>query len=128
GKMQPSWLEVRSSGFHNLIGEFVGVVGGARSVSKINFSGDKFSFSIPPQWEQGNNDLSFEGTVQGNKLQGTMTAPDGKQYPFTASKAPFLHSQTKPSWGSPVRLFNGKDLDGWHAMGQNQWIAENGVL
>ncbi|HEU4632350.1 MAG TPA: DUF1080 domain-containing protein, partial [Flavisolibacter sp.] len=28
----------------------------------------------------------------------------------------------------PVRLFNGKDLTGWHAMGENQWKAENGIL
>jgi hypothetical protein len=25
-------------------------------------------------------------------------------------------------------LFNGVNLDGWHATGNNQWIAESGIL
>ena len=33
-----------------------------------------------------------------------------------------------PTWGDPIRLFNGTDLAGWHALGTNQWRATNGVL
>jgi hypothetical protein len=31
-------------------------------------------------------------------------------------------------WGTPVPLFNGADLKGWHALGVNQWQAQAGVL
>ena len=127
GKALPSWLEVRHSGLHTLVGQFVGTGGSARPVSKVNYSGGKISFSIPPQWEEG-NDLSIEGTLQGNSLAGTIIFPDGKSHNWTAVRAPSLRSEKTPVWGSPVRLFSGTDLKGWHTLGDNQWKAENGIL
>lgn len=127
GKEAPSWLEVRHSGLHTLVGHFVGTGGSARPISKVNFSGGKMSFSIPPQWEEG-NDLSVEGTLQGDNITGTITFPDGKNYSYTAVRAPSLRRQSEPVWAKPIRLFNGTDLKGWHAMGENQWKAENGIL
>ncbi|MGE5519657.1 MAG: DUF1080 domain-containing protein, partial [Candidatus Dadabacteria bacterium] len=63
GQELPSWLEVQHSGFHMLVGHFVGIAGSARPISRINFTDNNISFSIPPQWEQGENDLRFEGKV-----------------------------------------------------------------
>ena len=128
GKPSPSWLRVIHSGNHTLVGEWVSVSGSARPIAKVNYTGGKFSFSIPPQWESGPNDLSVEGTVAGNHLSGTVTYPDGKSYSWTAVRAPSLKRQKAPVWGAPIRLFNGRDLKGWHAMGDNQWKAENGIL
>lgn len=127
GKELPSWLEVRHSGLHTLVGYFVGTGGSARPISKVNFSGGKMGFTIPPQWEEG-NDLSVEGTLQGNSLSGTITFPDGKNYSWTGVRAPSLRRNKPPVWGKSIRLFNGTDLKGWHAVGENQWKAENGVL
>src|SRR6476469_1593690 len=45
GKKFPSWLEVRHSGLHMLVGQFVGIGGSARPVSRINFTDGKMSFS-----------------------------------------------------------------------------------
>lgn len=128
GKTLPSWLEVRHSGVRTLVGAYVGIVGSARPVSKINFSDGKMSFSIPPQWEQETNDVSFEGVLQGDSLKGTMVAADGKKYDWSAVRAPALRRSAEPVWGKPIRLFNGTDLKGWHASGENQWKAEAGVL
>lgn len=130
GKQVPSWLEVHNSGTHTLVGAFVGTGGSARPVSLVKFDNGKVSFSIPPQWEQGDGELSFEATVQGDNLSGTITFPDGKSYPCTAVRAPSLQQEKAPVWGKPVQLFSGKDLTGWHTLGnaQNQWIVENGVL
>lgn len=127
GKELPSWLEVRHSGLHTLVGHFVGTSGSARPISKVNFSGGKMSFTIPPQWEEG-NDLSVDGTLQGNSLNGTITFPDGKNYSWTAVRSPSLRRQKEAVWGKSIRLFNGTDLKGWHALGDNQWKAENGIL
>jgi len=127
GKEIPSWLEVRHSGLRMLTGEFVGASGSARPISKVNYSGGKMSFTIPPQWEEG-NDVTVEGTLQGNHLAGSILLPDGKNYSWTAVRAPSLRRNTAPVWGKPVRLFNGTDLKGWRAMGENQWKAENGIL
>lgn len=127
GKKVPSWLEVRHSGLHTLVGYFVGSGGSARPISKVNFNDGKMSFSIPPQWETG-NDLSVNGTLQDNGLTGTILLPDGKTHNWTAVRAPSLRRSKQPVWGKPIRLFNGADLKGWHALGVNQWKAENNVL
>ena len=127
GKEVPSWLEVRHSGLSTLIGEFVGSSGSARPISKVNYSGGKMSFTIPPQWEKG-NDVAVEGTFQNNGLSGTILLPDGKTYTWTAVRAPSLRRSASPVWGNPIRLFNGTDLKGWRALGENQWKAENGIL
>jgi hypothetical protein len=103
GKEVPSWLEVRHSGLSTLVGYFVGSSGSARPVSKVNFSGGKMSFTIPPQWETG-NDVSVEGTLQGNNLAGTILLPDGKSYSYTAVRAPSLQRAKEPSWGKPDSL------------------------
>lgn len=128
GKEIPSWLEVRHSGTHHLVGEYVGGGGSARPVSKIIFNDSKMSFTIPPQWEKEDNDLSFEATLQGDNLAGTMIAANGKSYNWSAVRAPSLHRKSSPIWGKPIRLFNGVDLKGWHTIGQNQWKVEGGIL
>jgi hypothetical protein len=128
GKQAPSWLEVRHSGSKRLIGQFVGITGSARPISQVHFQDGKLSFAIPPQWEEEDNDLQFEGTLSGDQITGTIKLPDGKQYAFKAVRAPSLRNTKAPVWGTPVKLLNGKDLSGWKALGENQWVIENGVL
>ena len=127
GKL-PSWLEVRPSGNGYLVGQFVGVVGMARPVARIDTAGGVIRFAIPPQWEQGKGDLIVEGRMDGDELRGTMTFPDGKRSDFSARRAPSLRRTATPTWGPPIQLFNGKDLTGWRALGTNQWRAVDGVL
>lgn len=128
GKQVPSWLEVVHSGNNTLVGQFVGASGSARPISRVNFNGGKMSFSIPPQWERGTNDLNVEGTLSGDRLTGSMVTPEGKNYTWAAVRAPLLKRQKEPVWETPIRLFNGTDLQGWHALGENQWKAESGIL
>lgn len=128
GKEFPSWLEVKHSGSRTLVGHFVGITGSARPISKIDFAEGKMSFSIPPQWEEENNDLSVEGMFNDDKLTGTMTIPDGKKHNWVGVRAPLLKREKAPVWGTPIKLFNGKDLKGWKALGDNQWVAQAGIL
>ena len=128
GRELPSWFEVTHSGRNTLVGQFVGFGGSARPISRVNFEGGKFSFSIPPQWEQGENDLKVEGTVDGDNLSGTITMPDGKSYNWTGVRAPSLRREKQPVWGTPIKIFNGKNMDGWKTTGNNQWVVEAGVL
>jgi hypothetical protein len=130
GNEKPSWLEIRHSGTHRLFGYFVGDGGSARPVSSIKYINGKMSFTVPPQWEKEDNDIVIEGSLQDGKLSGTMIAANGKTYTWTAVRAPLLKRGKAPVWGNPVKLFNGKDLTGWHTVGTkpNQWKVENGVL
>jgi hypothetical protein len=128
-KKMPSWLEVNHSGLKNLTGHFVGDGGSARPIAKINFKDNKMSFAIPPQWDNSEKDLVVEGELINDKLAGTMNTPMGEILSWEAVRAPKLWRTSQPIWGKPITLFNGKNLDGWEALGKtNQWIVENGVL
>jgi hypothetical protein len=129
GKEFPSWLEVSHSGTHTLVGQYVGAGGSARPISKVNFKDNKMSFTIPPQWDRGDGDFNFEANFQGDSLSGSGVSNDGKNFTWTAHRAPKLKRTKEPVWGEPIQLFNGKDLTGWHAMGnENQWIAQDGIM
>ena len=128
GKDFPSWLEVSHSGTSTLVGQYVGIVGSARPISKINFEDGKMSFAIPPQWDKGTEDLRVEGVLEGDKLSGTMISCEGETFTWTGIRAPLLRRTKQPVWGTPVRLFNGKDLSGWHTTGDNQWVVEPGGI
>ena len=127
---RPSWLEVRKSGHRTLVGQFVGIVGSARPIAHVELAGDSLRFAIPPQWEgeEATSDLVVTGRLQGEKLAGSMTTPEGKRYAWTGVRAPRLHRAAKPTWGQPVNLVQ-PGLAGWRAVGgANQWVVENGIL
>jgi len=128
GRPVPSWFEVIKSGSRMLVGRFVGGGGSARPVSRYYFADGKLSFSIPPQWEREDRDLSVEGQFQGDSLVGTMVMPSGKKFNWAGRRAPALQRTAEPVWGDPVSIFDGKTLAGWHAPGTNQWVADNGIL
>jgi hypothetical protein len=128
GEELPSWLEIRHSGSRTLVGRFVYAMGSARPISEVKMKDGKFSFAIPPQWEDGNTYMEFEGSMDGDVLKGTMLYTNGQTYNWEATRAPKLEYTKNPKWGKPIKLFNGKDLSGWKAMGENQWIVESGVL
>jgi hypothetical protein len=128
GQSRPSWLEIHHSGLRMLVGSFVGVVGSARPISRIFLENGKMSFSIPPQWEDFPNDLKVEGMLGGDSLSGTMTMPDGHSFNWIGKRAPDLNRNKEPKWGKPISLFDGKNMDEWHAMGKNQWVVSNGIL
>jgi len=128
GKSQPSWLEVQKSGLHTLVGRFTANGGSARPISEVKVAGDKYSFSIPPQWSESKRYLDFEFEANGDAIKGTMVDDDGVNCTFTGVRAPELIRDKAPVWGTPIRLFNGKNLTGWHADGKNQWVVVNGLL
>jgi hypothetical protein len=128
GKWQPSWLEVTRSGTKTLIGQFVGTGGSARPISRIDFTNGHCSFSIPPQWDLADGDLTFNGDLAGDSLSGLISYASGKMYKYVARRAPDLVPKREPEWDKPVLLFNGTNLEGWHATGDNQWIADSGLL
>ncbi len=125
----PSWLEVSLSGTRTLVGRFVGGGGSARPISRVVFDNGAVRFAIPPQWEREASDMVFEATLANDALQGVIVTPAGERHPFTGRRAPALRRTAAPVWGTPVTLFNGKDLTGWTTLGgTSQWSAEAGIL
>ncbi len=129
GKSLPSWLEIKHSGRGTLVGRFVYAMGSARPISviKVDDKGN-FRFSIPPQWEGGSEDMIFTGRLDEEQLTGSMIYTDGSVSSWTGKKAPKLSYNSNPKWGTPIDVFNGKDLTGWYATGENQWFVKDGIL
>jgi hypothetical protein len=129
GKPTPAWLGVKLSGYSTLVGKFVGTSGSARPVAEIKFDDGNFSFTIPPQWETGDQDEVIKGELAGGKIRGTIKNSQGKIYSWTGVRAPYLKRTSEAEWGKPIDLFNGKNLSGWKTMGgENQWVVKNGIL
>jgi hypothetical protein len=126
---RPSWLEIQASGPRTLVGRFVGTAGSARPISKVDVTGDTFSFSIPPQFERGDKDLHVEGRIDGDGLTGWLTDPSGTRATWTAMRASSLRRTSPVEWSDPVEIFNGRDTSGWHAQqGASQWVVIDHTL
>lgn len=129
----PSWFEVKLSGYHTLVGQYVGQFGSARPVAKFETKGDHIRFVVPPQWEKRSDDQVLEGKLQGDELQGETTDEQGRTIRWVGRRAPSLERTGDVTWGQPIELFNGKDLTGWRPMFDtnkvpNGWIVKDGVL
>ena len=91
----------------------------------------QLTIQIPKQYERMPDVLVFTGKLSGDKLEGTAQDETGKTVNWTAVKAPEMRRTTKPVWGKPIQLFNGKDLTGWKPRSNahpNCWSVENGSL
>src|SRR5512147_1112024 len=87
-KEYPSWLELTEKD-GRLSANFVGRWGNARPLVKAELSNGKLIFVSPKEEEDSNRDLSFEGTLSGDVLSGSVNAPDGKSsWSWTGKRAP----------------------------------------
>ncbi len=129
GGEQPAWMEIRGSGTRTLVGQFVGWHGSARPVAHVEVGEGGLRFSIPPQWERGDGDLTLEGQARGDQISGTIVTPEGNTVAWTGRRAPLLLRPDSASWGEPITLFNGVDLAGWQVIqGPSQWEVVDGIL
>jgi hypothetical protein len=127
----PSWLEVRLRTETELMGRFVGRVGSARYVGDLGFEGGRVTLRVPVQYERDLDALRFEGTVRGDRIEGTTLAADGAAVRFTATRAPALLPSARPRWRAATPLVSGGDLAGWRprtAEHPGCWRVLDGVL
>ena len=125
----PSWVEVSLSGNRTLVGRFVAGGGSARPIARVTYTDSTMHFTIPPQWDTANNDMTFEATMSSDVLTGTIVTSGGQREAFTAKRAPALRRTTLPVWGVPITLFNGRDLSGWTSFGgTNHWKVVSEIL
>jgi hypothetical protein len=77
--------------------------------------------------------MSFAATLSadGEKLTGTTRSREGAELTWVGVRAPALPKPNNVKWGTPIELFNGKDLAGWKLKDPtrpNGWKAVNDVL
>jgi hypothetical protein len=127
----PSWLEVMLRKESELMGRFVGRSGSSRHVAGITYDNGELLVRVPVQYERNKSDLVFKGRLSGDRLEGTTEDETGKRLQWTAVRAPALRRDSPPKWGSPLELFNGKDVSGWklrNASRGNCWTVADGAL
>ncbi|MDE2252461.1 MAG: DUF1080 domain-containing protein [Gammaproteobacteria bacterium] len=75
--------------------------------------------------------MVFLGQLVGGTLEGVTTGQDGTPWTWQGVRAPSLARAAPRHWGKPQRLFNGKDLAGWHSAdpaAKVQWTVVDGAL
>ena len=110
-----SWLEItpaerEDSGAH---GRPLGPRAAVCRAAELVNGGIRF---VSPKEEEGRTDadMVFEGRLARTGLVGNTSGPDGRRWTWRGERAPSLERKSAPQWGTPVTLFNGKDLGGWH--------------
>jgi hypothetical protein len=83
------------------------------------------------QYESDIDVLRFEGTLRGERIEGTTLAADGAAVRFTATRAPALMPAARPRWRAALPLSSGRDLAGWTPRSAEHagcWRRRDGVL
>jgi len=124
---RPSWIEV-SEDQGQAKGLMVGFWGHATPTGEIQVKDGEIEF-LAPKGEGFSDGTQFKGKLDGGQLVGTATDPKGVTWQWTGHSAPALTREGVPEWGKPIRLFNGRNLDGWRFSNPaHVWSVKNGTL
>jgi hypothetical protein len=123
------WLEVRGAGTPSASGSFIGAPGGGLdAIENVRVDAGELRWTI----RKPKRVLEYRARIAGNRLEGTLEE-DGKTTAFHGVRAPKFASADAALYreGTPVHLFNGKDLSGWkptHTRRPMKWSVEDGIL
>jgi 3-keto-disaccharide hydrolase len=126
----PSWLELSEEN-GQLKARYVGRWGNARPLPKAELSGGQLTFVSPKEEENFPEDMVFTGKLVGRTLEGTISGPKEGKWTWSGRRAPSLKRSGTPKWGKPIKLFDGKTLNGWHMMpanGKPVWTVKDGAM
>ena len=126
----PSWLELKEEN-GALKAEFVGRWGNARPLPKAEVKDGALTFVSPKEEEALKEDMVFTGKIEGNELHGTVNGTNGEKWAWTGVRPPSLEETGTPKWQKPIKLFDGRSLEGWRmqpAGGTPVWTVKDGAL
>jgi Domain of Unknown Function (DUF1080) len=122
GKQAANWLGIREKG-DGLDIWFQPTGGHVFQVPDYKVSGSHLTLNI-------GHGLVWNLDAKDGKLTGTQKHA-GHTISLTGLPAPELKSVEPNAWTEPVKLFNGKNLDGWTPIGdtaENHWVVQDGDL
>jgi hypothetical protein len=126
----PSWLELTDTN-GTLHARLVSRWGHARDLPQASLVDGHLRFVSPKEDEERKDDMVFEGQLVGDTLEGVTSGQDGTRWTWTGARAPSLARTAAPRWEKRQRLFNGKDLTGWHPsdpVTKIAWTVVDGAL
>lgn len=126
----PSWLEVQLRTERQLMSRLVGQFGSVRHAAAVSYENDELVVRVPVQYEGGDDDLVFSGSIDDETLTGKVNMGDGVVLDWRGVRAPALKRDDDIRWGEPVAMI-GDDLSGWRlrdARNPGCWSVANGIL
>jgi len=126
---RPSWIEITEKQ-GQAEGLMTGFSGHATPTGNIQIKDGEIEF-VAPKGEGYGNGTQLKGKLDGEQIVGTATDTKGVTWQWTGQKAPDLDRKGVPEWGKPIRLFNGKNLDGWHLRSPSPtavWSVQHGAM
>jgi hypothetical protein len=124
----PSWLEIKEVNGELQV-RVQGRVSSVHPVQDLKADGANISFDSS-EWFGKPTKVSWQFSLQNDKLSGTQRREDGTEGRITGVRAPALKRPMPAAWSEPEALFNGKDLTGWKPddAASNHWKAQRGDL
>jgi len=130
------WMEISGAGTPEIKGKFIGFPGGdlndipqpAIQDGWLHFG---FDYKDPKTGKPMHRE--YQAKYREHRLFGAMRASDGETLQWVAKRAPEITEKDDGTWrdGTPVELFNHKDLSGWRGLIPNLplgWKAQDGIM
>jgi Domain of Unknown Function (DUF1080) len=124
----PSWIEV-SENQGQLKVVLVGPTDHATPLKQAGIKDGELEFVSPKDESGFDADTTYKAKLAGGRLVGTVTNIH-HSWQLHGKRAPVLSATKDPQWGTPVHLFNGKDLVGWRLSdpSKKSWEVVDGNL
>ncbi|MEJ7605149.1 MAG: hypothetical protein WKF37_02535 [Bryobacteraceae bacterium] len=128
------WLEVKGAEGRKPNGSFIGAPGGGlEQTTSMSIHNGELTFTVNRKFKEGKNGVYKASLVKG-KLEGRLEIEgEADAVKWTGVRAPVFKpldiTHFKP--GSPIEIFNGRDLSNWHTSNASrpiQWTVANGIL
>lgn len=126
----PSWLELRLRTERQLMAQLVGAYGSVRYATEVSYTEGELIVRVPVQYEGGDEDLVFTGSLVDDALVGRVRMGDGTTLDWRGVRAPALERGRDVTWGEPIELI-GDDLHGWRMRDERFpgcWTVSDGIL
>jgi hypothetical protein len=130
------WMEINGAGTPQLKGKFVGFPGGnMNDIPHLTIQGGelRFSFDYKDPHSGKPMHLDYSARLSDGKVVGERRSSDGETLAWTGTRAPEVTETDDGTWhdGTPVELFNHKDLSGWRGLIPNLalgWEVKDGSM
>jgi hypothetical protein len=131
------WLEITAAGTPAMKGRFVGFPGGdMNDIPQLSIQKGELHFTFDNKDYRTGKPVHRDYSARylpGDKLLGLMRSSDGEELKWAGVLAPVITEKDDGSRrdGTPIDLFNGKDLSGWHGLVPNLalgWALKDGAV
>jgi hypothetical protein len=136
------WVELNGVGTATPTGKFVSAYGGdMNTIDTITVENGELRFTINQPGRaaaaapKSASRWVLRARLVAGKLEGTrdVEGQDSPPVKWTGVRAPVIKDKDDGTWkeGTPINLFNGKDLSGWKGLNPDavmKWTVQDGIL